>query len=154
MFTHGHTLQLGSVLRIHLIRLVQQTDLLAGIGEQAFIDVDSALRPTFGHAKQGPSYGHTKIAGRQVLRKGLSPLATTISTRTGAPVVAGSGSAPVRPARARTSTARSPFVSSCRVAEIAGFGLEGRLRQSYRYPDGVYHDEHLHARLASDRDAG
>ena len=44
--------------------------------------------------------------------------------------------------------------SSCRVAEIAGFGLEGRLRQSYMYPDGVYHDEHLHARLASDRDAG
>ena len=26
------------------------------------------------------SYGHTKIAGKQVLRKGLSPLATTIST--------------------------------------------------------------------------
>ena len=25
---------------------------------------------------------------------------------------------------------------SCRVAEIAGFGLEGRLRQSYRYPTG------------------
>jgi RimJ/RimL family protein N-acetyltransferase len=39
---------------------------------------------------------------------------------------------------------------SCRVAEVAGFGLERRLRQSYRYRDGVYHDEHLHARLASD----
>ena len=37
----------------------------------------------FGHAKQGASYGHTKIAGKQVLRKGLSPLATTISTRPG-----------------------------------------------------------------------
>jgi hypothetical protein len=43
----------------------------------------------YGHAKQGASYGHTKIAGKRVLRKGLSPLATTISTEHGAPVVAG-----------------------------------------------------------------
>jgi len=41
-------------------------------------------------------------------------------------------------------------VGSCRLATAAGFALEGRLRQSYRYPDGNYHDEHLHARLASD----
>jgi Transposase DDE domain group 1 len=43
----------------------------------------------FGHAKQGASYGRTKIAGRQILRKGLSPLVTTISTVAGAPVIAG-----------------------------------------------------------------
>ena len=88
-FTHGHTLQLASVLRAHLARLVQQTGLLPGIGERAFIDIDSLLRPVFGHAKQGASYGHTKIAGKQVLRKGLSPLATTISTGQGAPVLSG-----------------------------------------------------------------
>ena len=46
------------------------------------------MRPVYGHAKQGASYGHTKIAGKQVLRKGLSPLVTTISTRHRA-VVAG-----------------------------------------------------------------
>ncbi len=34
-------------------------------------------------------YGHTKIAGKQVLRKGLSPLVTTISTAESAPVIAG-----------------------------------------------------------------
>ncbi len=39
--------------------------------------------------KQGASYGHTKIAGKQVLRQGLSPLAATISTDTAAPVIAG-----------------------------------------------------------------
>ena len=39
--------------------------------------------------KQGASYGHTKIAGKQVLRKGLSPLATTISTPGAAPVITG-----------------------------------------------------------------
>jgi Transposase DDE domain group 1 len=59
------------------------------VAEKAYIDIDSLLRPTFGQAKQGASYGHTKIAGKQVLRKGLSPLAATISTRTGAPVIAG-----------------------------------------------------------------
>lgn len=40
--------------------------------------------------------------------------------------------------------------ASCRVAEKGGFALEGTLRSSYRYGDGKLHDEHLHARLASD----
>lgn len=40
--------------------------------------------------------------------------------------------------------------ASCRVAEKSGFSLEGELRSSYRYGDGELHDEHLHARLASD----
>ena len=88
-FTHGHTLQLASVARAHLVNLVEQTDLLPGIGTQAYVDIDSLLRPVFGHAKQGASFGHTKIAGKQVLRRGLSPLATTICTEQGAPVVAG-----------------------------------------------------------------
>jgi RimJ/RimL family protein N-acetyltransferase len=39
---------------------------------------------------------------------------------------------------------------SARVAEKAGFTQEGRLRSSYRYGDGVKHDELLWARLASD----
>jgi RimJ/RimL family protein N-acetyltransferase len=34
---------------------------------------------------------------------------------------------------------------SCRVAAAAGFRQEGELRRSYRYADGEYHDEHLHA---------
>jgi RimJ/RimL family protein N-acetyltransferase len=41
--------------------------------------------------------------------------------------------------------------ASCRVAERAGFALEGVTRESYRYPDGRFHDEHLHGRLATDR---
>lgn len=88
-FSFGHARQLESVLREHLIALAGRTELLAGIGEQAFIDIDSLLRPVYGHAKQGASYGHTKISGKQILRKGLSPLATTISTATCAPVIAG-----------------------------------------------------------------
>jgi hypothetical protein len=88
-FTHGHGLQLASVARAHLVNLVRRAGLLPGIETQAFIDIDSLLRPVYGHAKQGGSFGHTKIAGKQVLRRGLSPLATTISTPGGAPLVAG-----------------------------------------------------------------
>jgi RimJ/RimL family protein N-acetyltransferase len=39
---------------------------------------------------------------------------------------------------------------SGRVAEKAGFTREGRLRRSFRYGDGVKHDEFLWARLADD----
>jgi hypothetical protein len=87
-FTHGHTRQLSAVLRRHLIALAERTPVLAGIGERAFIDIDSLLRPVYGRAKQGASFGHTKIAGKSILRRGLSPLAATICTATAAPVVA------------------------------------------------------------------
>src|SRR4051812_6898792 len=40
--------------------------------------------------------------------------------------------------------------ASGRVAEKARFTLEGRLRRSHRYGDGVKHDELLWARLADD----
>lgn len=88
-FTHGHGRQLASAARDHLVNLVGRTDLLPGIQTRAFVDIDSLVRPVFGHAKQGASFGHTKIAGKQVLRRGLSPLAATLSTDQGAPVVAG-----------------------------------------------------------------
>jgi RimJ/RimL family protein N-acetyltransferase len=39
---------------------------------------------------------------------------------------------------------------SCRTAQVAGFRLEGVHRESYRYGDGIWHDEHSHARLRSD----
>ncbi|MDG4801691.1 GNAT family N-acetyltransferase [Micromonospora sp. WMMD980] len=40
--------------------------------------------------------------------------------------------------------------ASCRVAERAGYALEGTLRESHVYGDGHRHDEHLHARLTTD----
>jgi Transposase DDE domain group 1 len=88
-FTFGHNRQLEAVLAGHLARLCAQVELLPGADVRAFLDIDSLLRPVFGQAKQGASYGHTKIAGKQILRKGLSPLATTISTDLAAPVIAG-----------------------------------------------------------------
>jgi hypothetical protein len=88
-FSFGHARQLESVLREHLVALCGRVELLPGADEQVFVDIDSLLRPVYGHAKQGASYGHTKIAGKAILRKGLSPLAATISTPAGAPVIAG-----------------------------------------------------------------
>ncbi len=89
-FTFGHARQLESVLRDHLVALCGRVDLLPDAAKgSVFIDIDSLLRPVYGRAKQGASYGHTKIAGKQILRKGLSPLATTISTAGSAPVIAG-----------------------------------------------------------------
>lgn len=41
-------------------------------------------------------------------------------------------------------------IASCRVAAGAGYRLEGELRRSFRYADGDYHDEHLHAILADE----
>ena len=92
--------------------------MLAGIEAQAYVDIDSLLQPVYGKTKQGASFGHTKIAGKQVLRKGLSPLATTISTDTGAPVIAGIR---LRAGKAGSGRAAGPMVKEAvRTAPAAG----------------------------------
>src|SRR5215475_5663482 len=88
-FTFGHVRQLATVLRRFLVTLAARTPVLAGIDRRCYLDIDSLLRPVYGKTKQGASFGHTKIAGKNILRRGLSPLAVTISTATAAPVLAG-----------------------------------------------------------------
>ncbi len=88
-FTHGHAAQLSSAARAHLVELAARTPVLAGIEQRAFLDIDSMLRPAYGKKKQGNSYGHTKIAGKQVLRQGLTALLATLSTPLMPPVVTG-----------------------------------------------------------------
>ncbi len=87
-FTFGHANQLAAVARAHLVALAARTGLLAGADERMFVDIDSLLRPVYGHRKQGASFGHAKIASRALLRLGLSPQITTLSTATSAPVIA------------------------------------------------------------------
>ena len=87
-FTFGHANQLAAVAREHLAALAQRTGLLPGIEQRAFLDIDSLLRPVYGHQKQGATFGHAKIAGQALLRKGLSPLATTMSVPQATPVIA------------------------------------------------------------------
>ncbi|MGH3522170.1 MAG: IS1380 family transposase [Mycobacterium sp.] len=114
-FTFGHAGQLAAVAREHLVALAARTPLLPGIEQRAFLDIDSLLRPVYGHAKQGASFGHAKIAGRALLRKGLSPQITTISTASAAPVIAearlrsgraGSGRAAASQLKTAITTAR------------------------------------------------
>jgi len=119
-FTFGHARQLESVLREHLVALCGRVDLLPGAAERVFIDIDSLLRPVYGHAKQGASYGHAKIAGKAILRKGLSPLATTISTPGSAPVIAGMR---LRAGRANSGKGAGRMVASAiSTARAAGAG--------------------------------
>ena len=87
-FTFGHSKQLAAVARAHLVALAARTPLLAGADERMFVDIDSLLRPVFGKAKQGASFEHPKIASRALLRLGLSPQISTISTASAPPVIA------------------------------------------------------------------
>ena len=115
-FTFGHANQLAAVARAHLAALAKRTPLLPGIEQRAFLDIDSLLRPVYGNAKQGASFGHAKIAGRALLRRGLSPLMTTLSVPTAAPVIAeawlrsgktGSGRGAARQVKQAIGTARA-----------------------------------------------
>ena len=122
-FTFGHARQLESVLREHLVALCERVDLLLGADQQVFIDIDSLLRPVYGHAKQGASYGHTKIAGKAILRKGLSPLATTISTASCAPVIAGMR---LRAGRANSSKGAGRMVAQA-IGTARAAGASGQI---------------------------
>jgi len=137
-FSHGHGLQLASVARAHLVNLVQETGLLPGIDTQAYVDIDSLLRPVFGHAKQGASFGHYKVAGKQVLRRGLSPLATTISTEKGAPMVAGIR---LRAGRAGSGKGAASMVAEAiRTARAAGATGEILVRGDSAYGNNAVVD--------------
>jgi hypothetical protein len=134
-FTFGHARQLESVLREHLAALCQRVELLPGGHGRAFIDIDSLLRPVYGHAKQGASYGHTKIAGKQILRKGLSPLVTTISTETGAPVITG---ARLRAGKTNSGKGAARMIAQA-VATARAAGVTGQIlvRGDSAYGNGV-----------------
>ncbi|KWX68255.1 IS1380 family transposase, partial [Mycobacterium sp. NAZ190054] len=101
----------------------ERVALLPGADTRAFVDIDSLLRPVFGHAKQGASYGHTKIAGKQILRKGLSPLITTISTATGAPVITG---ARLRAGKTNSGKGAARMIAQA-VATARGAGVTGQI---------------------------
>jgi hypothetical protein len=134
-FTFGHARQLESVLREHLAGLCGRVDLLPGADQRAFIDIDSLLRPVYGHAKQGASYGHTKIAGRQILRKGLSPLITTVSTAHGAPVITG---ARLRAGKTNSGRGAARMIAQA-VAAARAAGVTGDIlvRGDSAYGNGV-----------------
>ena len=78
----------------------------------SFLDIDSLLRPVYGHQKQGASFGHAKIASRALLRLGLSPQITTLSTATAPPVIA--------EARLRSGKAGSGRAAAAQIKQAIG----------------------------------
>ena len=132
-FTFGHANQLAAVARAHLVALSARVPLLPGIEARAFVDIDSLLRPVYGRAKQGASFGHAKIASRALLRLGLSPQITTISTMTAAPVIAearlrsgraGSGRAAASQIKAAITTTRKCGADTILVRGDSAFGTK------------------------------
>ncbi|SEH02352.1 Transposase DDE domain group 1 [Nonomuraea solani] len=111
-FTWGNVRQLDKVARQVLVALAAHTPLLPGKEVLAFLDVDSMQRRTYGYAKQGSGFGHTKIGGKSVLVKGLNALTITLSTPLSAPVVAAS--------RLRGGTAGSARGAASAVRESIG----------------------------------
>ena len=132
-FTFGHANQLGAVARAHLVALARRTPLLPGIEQRAFLDIDSLLRPVYGHAKQGASFGHAKIASRALLRLGLSPQITTLSTASAPPVIAeaqlrsgkaASGRAAARQVKQAITTARACAAGTIMLRADSAFGTK------------------------------
>ena len=88
-FTWGNVLQLQKAHREFLAELARRAPLLPGAGTLAFVDIDSQQKRVYGYQKQGAAFGHTKIAGKSLLVRGLNALAATISTPLAAPLIAG-----------------------------------------------------------------
>ena len=65
-------LQLGKVSRLLPAELARRGPLLPGKQTLAFIDVAAQQRRVYGHLKQGAASGHTKIAGKDLLVRGLN----------------------------------------------------------------------------------
>lgn len=108
----GNVRQLEKTGRELLVRLAAHTPLLPGADELAFIDIDSMQRRVYSARKQGAGFGHTKIAGKSVLIRGLNTLAATVCTPLAAPIIAAT--------RLRGGTAASARGADALVAEAIG----------------------------------
>ena len=69
--------------------LARRDPLLPGADVLAFVAIDSQQKRVYGYQKQGAAFGHTKIAGKSLLVRGLNALAATISTPLAAPLIVG-----------------------------------------------------------------
>src|SRR5438270_3635132 len=80
-FTFGHVRQLDAVAARLLARLARSAPLLPGADQVAYLDLDDTVRGVHGYAKQGVGFGYSGV-------RGLNALLATVSTPTGAPVIA------------------------------------------------------------------
>jgi hypothetical protein len=79
-FRFGHVRQLDAVASRFLTALANRADLLTGSDALVCVDIDDSIIEVHGHAKQGASFGYTRV-------RGLNMLLATASTQASAPVV-------------------------------------------------------------------
>jgi hypothetical protein len=121
--TWGNARQLEGVHRTMLARLAGHTRLLPGAEVLAYLDVDSSVKRIYGPAKQGAGFGHTKIQGKGVLVRGLSPLIGVLSTPLAAPVIGGTR---LRGGTANTARGAASFVAE-QIGTARAAGCTGTL---------------------------
>ncbi|MFF3670151.1 IS1380 family transposase [Microtetraspora malaysiensis] len=114
----GNVRQIEKVSRESVVRLATHAPLLPAADTVAFLDVDSMQKRTYGYAKQGAGFGHTKFQGKSVLVRGLNVLASTLSTPLAAPVITGTR---LRGGKAGSARGAESFVAeSITAARAAG----------------------------------
>jgi hypothetical protein len=79
-FTWGHVRQLESAAREFTCNLAAHTGMVPTGDEVVFVDIDSKVKPVYGPAEQGASFGYTK-------QRGLHFQIVTVKTSTCAPVI-------------------------------------------------------------------
>ncbi len=115
-YTWGNVRQLDKAHRGFLAALAGDARLLPGKEAFAFIDIDSTQKRVYGYQKEGAAFGHAKIAGKELLVKGLNPLISVISTPLAAPVIG--------PVRLRGGSAGSARGAAGLAAEAIGAARE------------------------------
>jgi len=138
-FTWGNVRQLEKVSRLLLAELARRAPLLPGAAQLAFVDIDSTQRRVYGYRKQGAAFGHTKIAGKTVLVRGLNALTATIGTPGAAPVVA---AARLRGGNANTARGAASLITQA-VATARDAGCTGTV--IVRMDSGYYGAAACHA---------
>ena len=115
-FTFGHANQLAAVAREHLVALARRTRCCpASSSARSWTSTRCCARST-GRPSRAPRSGTPRSPGSALLRRGLSPLVTTLSTAQAAPVIAeawlrggktGSGRGAARQVKQAVTTARA-----------------------------------------------
>jgi hypothetical protein len=115
-YTWGNVRQLDKAHRGLAAALAGDSRLLPGKETLAFVDIDSTQKRVYGYDKEGAAFGHAKIAGKELLVKGLNALISVISTPLAAPVLG--------PVRLRGGNAGSARGAAGLAAEAIGTARE------------------------------
>jgi hypothetical protein len=84
-FSFGYANQLTAASRALLATFAQSVPLLAGIGERAFLEIDSMLRTVHGRHNQLTSFGHAKDRSPQITTLSTAPGIAKAWLRSGRP---------------------------------------------------------------------